>query len=313
MVRFWGIGAVSKCVSYCMIQSNCLATPKPVQTVTATPTKEQTALLQRLATLPPFPPVALQLLSVSGESETALDDVERVFLSDPSLATDLLAVANSAAFGLRVRVDSIRHAVTLLGLETVKSVGFTVAMGFYMRTGAPPMALVQLVWSHSIATALIAERLGAVAGLSLHSLYAAGLVHDIGRMGLLVSEGAAYTPILQGEFGSLEEALAAEQQLCGATHTQAGALLAASSQFPPSLVEAIQHHHDDLSSCRDEQLRTIQFACQLATTLGYGECKRFGNSTPEVLLPDNLRESSALDLDLLRTKIKVVMGSVWSS
>jgi HD-like signal output (HDOD) protein len=277
---------------------------------TFTITEEQSAVLQRLAKLPPFPPAALRLLSVSAETGTAIEDFERVFMSDPALAADLLAVANSAAFGLRMRVESIRHAVTLLGLETVKSVGFTVAMGFYMRTSAPPMPLVQLVWSHSIATALIAERIGALEGLSLQGLYTAGLVHDFGRIGLLISEGAAYSSILHGEFGSVEEALSAEKQRFGATHTHAGALLAETWQFPVSLIDPIRRHHDDLSSCGDERLKTVQSACHLATTLGYGEFKGLGNRAAEVILPDKLRESSALDLELLRSKIKIVIGSV---
>jgi putative nucleotidyltransferase with HDIG domain len=275
-------------------------------------TNEQSALLKRLAKLPPFPPVALQLLTLSAESYAAIDDFDRVFKSDPALSADLLAVANSALFGLRVQVESIKHAVTLLGLERVKSLAFTVAMGFYMRTSAPPMPLVQTIWSHSIATAAIAESVAAVHGHSLRGIYTAGLLHDIGRFGLLMTEGANYAEVLDEEFSTAQQAMSAEKQRVSLTHTEAGTLLAQNWRFPSSLFDCIRCHHDDLSSASDEKVKIVQLACRFAEALGYVEFKRPEASEPGFSdLPTKLRENPDLHPVALRSKIKIVLGSVW--
>ena len=112
-------------------------------------------------------------------------------------------------------------AVVLRGLERVKSLGFTLAMEFYMRNHHPPMPLLQVVWSHSIAMGVIAERIGAVAGESLRGLYTAGLVHDIGRLGLRLSDGHKYAAAFHEEFRTVADAAAAEQGQFGITHTNA--------------------------------------------------------------------------------------------
>ena len=94
---------------------------------------------------------------ISGESETAITEFESAFRSDLALTADLRMVANSAAFGFRAMVDTIRHALTLL--ERVRSLGFTIAMSFYTRN-VPGKDDVRTVWRIAPATAVIADLLG---------------------------------------------------------------------------------------------------------------------------------------------------------
>lgn len=75
------------------------------------------AVYVRLSKLPPFRPAALKLLNISVESGSAMRDFEEIFKSDPALSADLLLVANSLQFGPRARVETIRHAITYLGLS----------------------------------------------------------------------------------------------------------------------------------------------------------------------------------------------------
>jgi HD-like signal output (HDOD) protein len=271
-------------------------------------------LFQGLGKLPPFPPAALQLLSITTESETALEDCDRVFRSDPASAMELLAIANSAEFGLRATVDSVRHAVALLGLERVKSVAFTLAMRLYLGRHSPRMALVEGVWAHSLATAVIAETLGIVDGLPGEVLYTAGLVHDVGRLGLLICEKSAYSQILQAEVSTMEESLSAEKELLdGLTHQEIGGLLAEKWNIPAKFQACIRYHHGGLEEPQaDPHLRVIRQACQAAGRIGYGELMHHplqtmpdGDNASERLLP-NLHLTS----EALRVRIKGVVEKV---
>jgi len=49
-----------------------------------------------------------------------LDKIESAFKSEPGLAINLLRLTNSAAAGLNVRISSIRHAVTVIGLRQIQ-------------------------------------------------------------------------------------------------------------------------------------------------------------------------------------------------
>ena len=53
-------------------------------------------------------------------SNADLDKIESAFKSEPGLAINLLRLTNSAGAGLSVRISSIRHAVTVVGLRQIQ-------------------------------------------------------------------------------------------------------------------------------------------------------------------------------------------------
>ncbi len=63
----------------------------------------------------------LDLMAVAADPELDLEELERCVSKDLGLTYRLLRYINSAAFGLRVRVDSIRHALNLLGRRLVQT------------------------------------------------------------------------------------------------------------------------------------------------------------------------------------------------
>jgi EAL and modified HD-GYP domain-containing signal transduction protein len=60
-------------------------------------------------------PYRLQLLRALNESDPDLRKIEELLRHDPSLSYQILRYLNSAAFGLRSKVSSIRQAVMMLG------------------------------------------------------------------------------------------------------------------------------------------------------------------------------------------------------
>jgi HD-like signal output (HDOD) protein len=232
---------------------------------------DRSVVLNRLSRLPPFHPTVLRLLSISIEGDSAVDEYEDIFGSDPALAADLLLVANSAEFGFQARVSGIRHAVAVLGLERVSSLSFTIAMQFYLRR-SPRMAFVQPIWSHSLATACISETLGKTLGAPHSGLYSAALVHDVGRLGLLMSMGQGYADLLAREFQDIDESISCELTSFGSTHMEAGEVLAQGWGFPAAMCSCIRRHHAGSAATKsDEVLSVVRSACEIAAELGYGE------------------------------------------
>lgn len=70
----------------------------------------------------------LMLLSELQRADVGVDRVEELVGSDPSLAYRLLTVVNSSAFGLDRRVESLRHAIVLLGIGQVRNLAALIAL-----------------------------------------------------------------------------------------------------------------------------------------------------------------------------------------
>lgn len=70
----------------------------------------------------------LMLISALQNPAVAFSELESVFSSDPSLSYKLLRLVNSSAFHLSREIDSIKRALTILGLAKVKSWATLIAL-----------------------------------------------------------------------------------------------------------------------------------------------------------------------------------------
>ncbi|WP_341937029.1 EAL and HDOD domain-containing protein [Marinimicrobium sp. C2-29] len=63
----------------------------------------------------------LQLLAALHDPDVSIPQVERLLSQDPILSYKLLRLVNSAAFSLPRSIESLRQAITLLGLDIIKN------------------------------------------------------------------------------------------------------------------------------------------------------------------------------------------------
>jgi len=107
------------------------------------------AITRKLSRLPPFSPAALKLLGISLDDESVVKRFEKVFKSDPALTAELLALANSVAFGGRSRIQTIgRPFATWARAGPVDGGHFRASFPYTARPARPYLAS---VWAHSIA------------------------------------------------------------------------------------------------------------------------------------------------------------------
>lgn len=241
----------------------------------------------RLCNLPRLNPNVARLLSISVAPDVALEAFQELYRSDPSLAAELLRSANAAEHGQISRVTSISRALLILGVERVRKLSVTIAMGEYTRQCAP-RAEVRALWLHAIAAGVLAEEIGREYGASPEYLYTAGLTHDLGRAGLLLIGSRRYLEVLGHSYRDMEEAHRLEETLLGVTHCDAGVYLARTWLFPPALCGPMAHHHEVLTPESDDLLRIVQSACFIACELGYPEIPNCPTPAPQALLAGEL-------------------------
>ena len=252
-------------------------------------------VFKHLSGLPPIHPAIVALTSISTESDSAIEEFERIFKSDPALTTDLLLMANSAAFGMRTRVTTIRHALALLGLERVRSLAVNIMLAGYLQK--QPMDGVRATWLHSVATAVIAEALGEIYGVS--GMYTVGLMHDLGRLALLSNRGERYAETLRAEVTGIDEAMELETIVCGMNHCDAGALVAGTWGFSEIFQVCMVTHHDSRpKGPSGDPIELIRVACGMADWVGYPEV-RWKNIQPPPPLPERAMKSPQLEPERL--------------
>jgi HD-like signal output (HDOD) protein len=241
-------------------------------------------ILTRLTRLPAFNETAVRLLARPFGTEDSIGDMEAAFRSDPGLASQLLMAANSAAFGFRAHISTIRHALAVLGIDRIRSLVATIATSSYMRQF--PVEIVRPIWSHGIATAVIAEHLASYSdGLSGAALYTGGLTHDLGRLGMLASIRDPYEAFLRDEFEDQQDSEMCEWQRFGVIHTVAGSLLTQLWGFPSTLCSHAENHHSE-TGFDSEADRIVHNACILADALGYPELLLRSTATPDAALQE---------------------------
>lgn len=222
-----------------------------------------------LRRLPPFPAVATKLLRLLSTDDVAVRDIVNLIRADPALASELMRVVNSALYGFPSRISSIQNAVTLLGLQTVRSFALTVSMKSFLHT-ALRLDLLRRIWRHSLACGTLCEELSAACSASATGddrAYTAGLLHNIGRLGLFVAHPREYTDLLTRPLEG--EILAREREVFGLDHCEAGAWLANSWGLPEDLQLVIAGHHQPPDTTAFELADMVRIAVLLTDALGF--------------------------------------------
>ena len=264
--------------------------------------------LEALSNIPPFPPIAIRLLKSLSDENVRIQQLVELTRADPKLSLEILRRANSPLYGFISRVDSLKDALFLLGLDAVKTLVLTVATGEYVNR-ARKLPELHRCWRHTLATALIAEELAAVCSLPQDQAYTAGVLHDLGRLGLLVAYTNEYAELLRSadEEGQKEDAaylLELERKRFGFDHCETGRALAEQWGLPADISVVAGRHHDRTYGSEVDLLKIVHLSCRFADTLGYDVIQTSRPFTFEKLL-ESLPESvqSRLNCDALQETI----------
>jgi len=220
-----------------------------------------------IKSLPPFPAVACKLLGIISDDNANFREVSRLLMTDSALSGQVLRVANSALFGFRREVSSILQALCLVGANRVRDVVVTVALKNYMGDG--DKASFRTCWRHNLATALWGENLAKIYRLEGAISYTAGLLHDLGRIVLLMLLPDDYSSFLEDSSTSDLDWRDAERDLFDFDHCQVGHYLSRVWDFQPILSDVIGYHHDETTPATPRAQMLVRAACVAASMSGF--------------------------------------------
>jgi putative nucleotidyltransferase with HDIG domain len=202
-------------------------------------------IMEKVSTFPSMPQAGIKLRALLAEKDVSTDDIEGILRHDPGLATNVLRLANSAFFGLRTKVSTLKHAVTLLGIKRFAQIAVSACMSKTMNKAVEGYGLSPgELWLHSIAVSTTAEALAKHKKLAeTNDVFTPALLHDMGK--LVLGE------FVKEEMQKIESLVAkgvpsviAENMVLGTDHAEIGALILGKWSFPSDIVDTVRWHHN---------------------------------------------------------------------
>jgi putative nucleotidyltransferase with HDIG domain len=221
-----------------------------------------------LRKVPPFPPVAARLLTLLSQPDAKVKEVGELIASDATFTARLLQCVNSYEFGLAYPVSDVKQAVALVGLDRTRQITISHATAAYSK-GALRTAELRRCWQHTVATAVLAEEIAHACDAFTNVAFTAGIMHDIGRLALLVAYPLEYERVIRGAAEQSLDILDFEREEFGVDHAEAGRVLAERWNLPLELGVVAGRHHDPSEGSELDLLRIVHVACRLAEILGY--------------------------------------------
>jgi len=158
----------------------------------------------------------------------------------------LLKLANSAFFGQRQTVSTPGEAISILGIDLLRSL--VLAHGLFSQSGGfrfPTFTLAHL-WRHSVAVASATKQIAELQGCGRSrsaEFFTAGLLHDVGILILASRFPDEYAQVLATGRKTGSDLETAEFHVLGATHGEVGGYLLGLWGLPPAVVQAASWHH----------------------------------------------------------------------
>ena len=215
----------------------------------------------------PISPALRQLLANQDNGDMCL--LAATIESDPVLSMRLLAVANSAFYGLASRVSSITRACVIVGVEGVRQLALALMVADIARTPQQSGSATQQLWKHVLATAIVARLLARhLRQGHPEEAFTSALLHDLGKFVWLHVHQDRYHEMLKQARDQRTAMAVVERQSEGIDHAQLGGILAEQMGLPSTICQTIARHHQ-IDNNSDALTITVDIANTAAKLAGY--------------------------------------------
>ncbi|MBI5091585.1 MAG: HDOD domain-containing protein [Candidatus Hydrogenedentes bacterium] len=203
--------------------------------------KSVVGLIRQINTLPALPETVNRVREAMINPLSSVAEVGEIIKMDPPIAAKVLSVSNSAAYGFPSRVDDVVLGVTLLGLRETYAIVLAAAVVDFFESSR--RFDYKAFWLSAMCCAAAARITAKTCRPeALGGAFSAGLLHDIGRVALAEVAGDRYAQVPSSLHGL--DLIAAEEEVLGMAHPEAGYELAAHWSLPAGIAEAIRFHHN---------------------------------------------------------------------
>ena len=201
-------------------------------------------MISTLGELPSSPKIVSTIMQLTSDPNTEITTLEKHLLADPSLAAKLLKLSNSAFYGQKKSVSTLKQAILIIGFHTLRSLVVAASIhSLYSKMGRD--SIENKLWEHSLATAIACRLLALkTRHMQYEEIFMAGLLHDIGKLVMSQKLGENYENLCRKVESEHLQFYDEEKQAFGFTHCDVGMVLMNKWNLPQGLINAVYKHHD---------------------------------------------------------------------
>ncbi len=235
------------------------------------------ALINSIPLLPSLPESYSNVRSCIVGDEIDIEKMSIFISQDVAIASALLHWANSALFGQRFQVDTLKKAIVVLGTDIVENLILSESVNRTIASELPEIDgfSFKRFKKHSIATAIL-SRLLIKSILPTDSIqhdraFVAGLLHDMGKLAMASFFPKQFEEAIKMATDKKCPLPTSEIDILGTQHAEFGSFLAEWWALPPFISNAIcWHHHPHSSSIDQDIIAAAHVANLLSYQFGYG-------------------------------------------
>ena len=195
------------------------------------------------AQLPALPQSAIRLLELSRDPDNTPAEFAVAIEADPGLAGQVLRFVNSSYFGFARKISSVKLAITLVGIRTIKNFSLWSAVFSLMPNPKCGPFELKSLWQDSLRRALFARAIARQTGFKQsEEVFAAALLQDMAVPVLAKAAPDQYVRLLQARNEGSVRLSALEKDAFGWTHAEAAGLMARQWNLPEEFALLIESH-----------------------------------------------------------------------
>ena len=197
--------------------------------------------------LPSLPALYNEIVQKLHQDNISAKEIAGIIQKDMGMTTQILKLVNSSFFGFFKKISNPVQAVSLLGLDTIKTLVLSHKIFSALKFDRKDLVSFEQLWEHSTLTAVFSRHIARSIDKNdkafIEDAFMTGFLHDIGILILASKLTEEYEKVLKHTLNSDQELWKTEYELMGTSHAEIGAYLLSLWGFSENIIEAILYHH----------------------------------------------------------------------
>ncbi len=250
--------------------------------------------------IPSRPDVVLKVIAMLEDEYCSIAKLEKVILEDPSITAVLLKISNAPLFMTGKSITTVAESIMSIGIGNVVAFVSLAAVANQCINSNCDRDILSHLLAVSSAASMFTEHTKKVT-VKREVATIAGLLHDVGKLVLMISLPKEYTKTKQHAMKEQQAFFRAEEALLGTNHCVVGSTLAGKWKLPHIYQEVIMKHHDvkiKATGLSDEDILCylVRIADKLVLDAGIGGFISGERDLPDLLTCLGIEEAVYQDI-----------------
>jgi len=251
--------------------------------------------------LPDIPSVVFELNEVIANPMSSAEHIAQVVNRSPSLTAVLLKIVNSSFYGFPSKIDTVSHAVALIGTREISGLAIGISILSIFKNIPKEILDMHSFQKHSLACGILSRVLAAHKNVpQTEQMFVSGLLHDLGRLILYIHFPDESRNIIARSRTRFNLLYNEEKDCLGCDHAQVGKQLMKQWKLPLILENNVFYHHKPSEAPQPVPATIVHLADICVNALGIG-------SSGEQFVP-SLDYTAWKNFELLPSSFEAIIG-----